>query len=421
MIQEKNKYPLMALQVVWLVIVVIAGMIYIRYTWIRIENRNSEDVLQIARSIEVMLPKDDLKQLEAKAGDIDKPQYRIVKNTLKEIIRVNPKVRFAYVYVEQNDKLYFIADSEPENSTDYSPPGQEYTEADIAYFRPFKDGKEFITGPVTDRWGRWVSILVPVTDPASGKTIAVFAMDFNAKLWGSLQLIEVIESVMSFVFLLLVLFMLVRIRAKNKLLKKDITERKQMEQKLEEMATHDFLTGLPNRVLLLDRFTIAAALAHRNKGRLAVLSLDLDNFKSINDTLGHGAGDQVLKVISTRLRGIIRASDTLARVGGEEFLLVMPETSHLEDSATLAQKILDSFIEPFSIDGHQLHLSTSIGIALYPEDAEDLETLTRKSDAAMYYSKNHGRNQFKFFGDGDVKLNRDTSHLNNLFKWDVSL
>jgi len=178
--------------------------------------------------------------------------------------------------------------------------------------------------------------------------------------------------------------------------------RKQMEKKLEEMATHDFLTGLPNRVLLLDRFTIAAALAHRNKSRLAVMSLDLDKFKPINDILGHDAGDQVLKVISTRFTGIIRASDTLARVGGDEFTLVMLETRQVEDAAAIAQKILDSFTEPLSIDGHQLHSSISIGIAIYPEDAEDLEILTKKSDAAMYYSKGHGRNQFKFFGDGDV-------------------
>jgi len=187
----------------------------------------------------------------------------------------------------------------------------------------------------------------------------------------------------------------------------DITERKRLEQKLEEMATHDFLTGLPNRVLLLDRFNIAAALAHRNKARLAVMSLDLDKFKTINDTLGHDAGDQVLKAVSTRLTGIIRASDTLARVGGDEFILVMLETNHVEDATAIAQKILDSFTEPLSIDGHQLHLTTSIGIAIYPEDAQDLETLTKQSDAAMYYSKGHGRNQFKFFGSGDVRLSGD--------------
>ena len=187
----------------------------------------------------------------------------------------------------------------------------------------------------------------------------------------------------------------------------DITGRKQMEQKLEEMATHDFLTGLPNRVLLLDRFNIAAALAQRNKARLAVMSLDLDKFKTINDTLGHDAGDQVLKAVSTRLMGIIRASDTLARVGGDEFILVMLDTKRREDDAIIAQKILDVFKEPLIVDGHGLHLSTSIGIAIYPEDAQDLETLTKKSDAAMYYSKGHGRDQFKFFGDGDVGISGD--------------
>jgi len=184
----------------------------------------------------------------------------------------------------------------------------------------------------------------------------------------------------------------------------DITQRKQLEQKLEEMATHDFLTALPNRVLLLDRFTIAAALAHRNKARLAVMLLDLDKFKSINDTLGHDVGDQVLKAVSKRLAGIIRASDTLARVGGDEFILVMLESKRKKDATNIAQKILDSFEVPLLIDNHQIHLSISIGIAIYPDDAEDLETLTRKSDAAMYYSKGHGRDQFKFFDDGDVRL-----------------
>jgi diguanylate cyclase (GGDEF)-like protein/PAS domain S-box-containing protein len=185
---------------------------------------------------------------------------------------------------------------------------------------------------------------------------------------------------------------------------RDIAERKQIEQKLEEMATHDFLTGLPNRVLLLDRFTIAVALARRNKARLAIMSLDLDKFKSINDTLGHDAGDRVLKAIGMRLTRIVRASDTFARVGGDEFISVMMETDHMEGATAMAKKILGSFTEPLSIGGHQLHLSTSIGIAIYPEDAEDLETLTKKSDAAMYYSKDHGRNQFKFYSDGDVQI-----------------
>jgi diguanylate cyclase (GGDEF)-like protein len=153
---------------------------------------------------------------------------------------------------------------------------------------------------------------------------------------------------------------------------------------------------------------MAAALAQRNKARLAIMTLDLDNFKAINDTLGHAAGDHVLKTVSASLTGIIRASDTLARIGGDEFILVILESNHINNASTIAQKILDAFAEPLLIDGQQLHLSTSIGIAIYPEDAEDMETLIKKSDAAMYYSKAHGRNQFKFFGDGDVRVSGHT-------------
>jgi len=188
---------------------------------------------------------------------------------------------------------------------------------------------------------------------------------------------------------------------------RDITERRQIRLKLEQMATHDYLTGLPNRVLLIHRFTLSLALAHRNKARLAVMSLDLDRFKSINDAFGHEAGDQVLKVVSIRLTGLIRASDTVARIGGDEFILLMLETKRREDATAVAKKILDSFVEPLLIEGHQLYLSTSIGIAIYPEDAEDLETLIKKSDAAMYYSKSHGRNQFNFFNDESMQLNEN--------------
>ncbi|MFA5400524.1 MAG: sensor domain-containing diguanylate cyclase [Dehalococcoidia bacterium] len=188
---------------------------------------------------------------------------------------------------------------------------------------------------------------------------------------------------------------------------RNIMERKQLEQKLKEMATHDYLTGLPNRALLDDRFSMAAALAQRNKEKLAVMSLDLDKFKTINDTFGHAAGDEVLKAVSAGISKIIRASDTIARVGGDEFVLVMQETDRIKDATTIAQKILDSFRAPLIIESHRVDLSTSIGIAIYPDDGLELETLIKKSDAAMYYSKGHGRNQFKLFGDGDVSIGSD--------------
>jgi diguanylate cyclase (GGDEF)-like protein/PAS domain S-box-containing protein len=184
---------------------------------------------------------------------------------------------------------------------------------------------------------------------------------------------------------------------------RDVTERKQFEQKLEEMATHDALTGLPNRTLLQDRFGIAVANAQRNKKKVAIMSLDLDLFKNVNDMLGHDMGDKLLIAAAGRLTGALRKSDTVVRMGGDEFVLLLWEVDHKDDAVIVAEKISEDFRQPFVINGHSLNVTISIGIATYPEDAEDLETLTKKSDAAMYYSKDHGRNQFKFFSDVDVR------------------
>ena len=180
---------------------------------------------------------------------------------------------------------------------------------------------------------------------------------------------------------------------------RDITERKMLEQKLEEMATHDYLTGLPNRILLLDRFTVASALAHRNDYRLAVLSLDLDQFKPVNDTYGHAVGDLLLQAVARRLSSITRASDTIARMGGDEFLLMLLETNHVSDAAGIADKIVDSFNELFLVGERQFQLTVSAGIAVYPEDGTDLDTLLKKSDDAMYAAKKSGGNRFIFYKD----------------------
>jgi diguanylate cyclase (GGDEF)-like protein len=171
---------------------------------------------------------------------------------------------------------------------------------------------------------------------------------------------------------------------------RDISERKMFEQRLSEMATHDFLTGLPNRVLLNDRFNMALALAHRNKNRLAIIAVDLDRFKSVNDTLGHQAGDELLKAIAQRLKNLVRSSDTVARMGGDEFLLLMPELHVAGDATRLIEKIAQAFKEPFIIGGSRLNMSASMGLAIYPDDGEDMDALMRKSDAAMYNIKRHG-------------------------------
>ena len=182
---------------------------------------------------------------------------------------------------------------------------------------------------------------------------------------------------------------------------RDVTERKMLEQKLADMATHDFLTGLPNRILLNDRFQVALAQANRNNYKLGIMSLDLDHFKEVNDTMGHAVGDELLKAVGVRLSNILRSSDTVARMGGDEFLLLLQEIHYPEDAILIAEKIIDSCKEPLRINGFELHISTSIGIAIYPDNGEDMDTLMRKSDAAMYFSKRHGGMQYKVFTTSD--------------------
>jgi len=235
--------------------IAVLGVMYVSYTWIKFNNNKSDQVLQIARYIEAALPKEDLKALEAKPGDIDKPQYKVIKNTLKAIIRVNPQARFAYLYTEQNGKIYFIADSEPEDSEDYSPPGQEYTEVKSENKQPFRDGKELVTAPFSDRWGTWISTLVPIKDDATGKTIAVFGMDFNAKSWDNLLLFTVIKSSVLILLLLLAFLFLFKVQTKNRLLKNEIIVRKQTEEKHLESE---------ERFSLLSRVTIEGIIIHEN-------------------------------------------------------------------------------------------------------------------------------------------------------------
>jgi diguanylate cyclase (GGDEF)-like protein/PAS domain S-box-containing protein len=178
---------------------------------------------------------------------------------------------------------------------------------------------------------------------------------------------------------------------------RDVTERRMLEQKLSEMATHDPLTGLPNRVLLDDRLNMGLAQAQRNGSRLAVMMLDLDWFKRVNDTYGHGVGDQLLKLVAQRLTSNLRKSDTVGRMGGDEFVLLFPQIGAIDDAIKIAQKILESFSEPFAINGYSLTVTTSIGIAVYPESGDRADVLLTNADTAMYHAKEEGRARYKLY------------------------
>ena len=180
---------------------------------------------------------------------------------------------------------------------------------------------------------------------------------------------------------------------------RDITERVEAEEIIRFQAYHDMLTRLPNRTLLKDRLNQAISHARRNDLKLAVMFLDLDRFKVVNDTLGHVIGDQLLQAVSVRLKKCLREGDTLARIGGDEFTLLLPEIYDRKCSENVAVKIIKSLEKPFNINNHEFFVSTSIGIAHYPDDGTTMESLIKFADIAMYSVKGNGKNGFRFYAD----------------------
>jgi len=178
---------------------------------------------------------------------------------------------------------------------------------------------------------------------------------------------------------------------------RDITQQRLSEEKIRHMAQHDALTQLPNRLLLQDRIGQAIAKAKRNDEVLALLFIDLDRFKTINDSLGHAIGDRLLQAVGQRLLACTRAADTVARIGGDEFVVLLGDLDRPETARHVAQKVLEALAEPLTLDKHNLQVTPSIGIAAYPADGEEVETLMRNADTAMYHAKQLGRNSFQFF------------------------
>ena len=175
---------------------------------------------------------------------------------------------------------------------------------------------------------------------------------------------------------------------------RDITAFRRAEETVRHMAYHDALTGLPNRLLYGDRLSMALAQAKRNKERLAVAVIDLDKFKDVNDLLGHKAGDSLLKAAANRLSSVLRKSDTVARMGGDEFFLILSDIFGMEDAEAIAGKVVEAFRVSFLIEAHRLSVTTSLGIAVYPDDGDDADVLMKRADTAMYAAKRKGKNRY---------------------------
>lgn len=191
----------------------------------------------------------------------------------------------------------------------------------------------------------------------------------------------------------------------------DITERKQAEERMRHIAQHDALTGLPNRLSLLMRLAQLLPDARRHQWTLAVMFLDLDRFKIINDTLGHQVGDELLREVACRLSSVVRETDFVARLGGDEFVVILPDITTPSDAAIVANKIIAALSTPIEAEGHELHTSPSIGISLFPDDGPDGDTILKNADTAMYHAKAAGRNNYQFFAE---EMNRVTADRLNI-------
>jgi len=176
----------------------------------------------------------------------------------------------------------------------------------------------------------------------------------------------------------------------------------QYSRALESMALHDALTGLPNRRLLMDRLALAIAHARRNKIAMAVMFLDLDGFKQINDTLGHDAGDMLLSMVADRLVAAVREEDTVARMGGDEFVIGLWELSHADDVATLVSKVILAVSQPYHIQGHDVRITASVGVGIYPLHGEEVESLMKSADLALYEAKRAGKNNYRIAASTDL-------------------
>ncbi len=199
-----------------------------------------------------------------------------------------------------------------------------------------------------------------------------------------------------------------RVEERTRELQDEIAARKRIEETIRQMAYFDALTGLPNRVLFNDRLSQALTYAERNNEMVAVMLLDLDRFKTINDTLGHAMGDKVLKAVAQRLRASLRAEDTVARVGGDEFPILLPGVRQVDDAVKVAEKIVETLRPPLDLDGHRLYATASVGLALFPVHGADGAALIKNADSALYRAKDRGRDNCEVYtaGSGDRALER---------------
>ena len=269
-------------------------------------------------------------------------------------------------------------------------------------------GKVGVTSAKDYRRENVVAAYAPIGKLGLGMVLKIDQSELYSPITGQLKFIIPLLTALVLVGMLLMRWLLMPLvrrlvtakqetMAANSTMQQEIAERKMAEKQMQHLANYDPLTGLPNRNLLQDRFQQVLAHVRRNQTRTAVLFIDLDQFKTINDTLGHNVGDILLWSVADRIVSAVRQEDTVARQGGDEFILLLHHIDSADDADKVGQKLLATLAQPYQINESLLYVSASIGIAIYPDDGEDVDTLLKNSDTAMYHAKESGRNNYQFF------------------------
>lgn len=235
--RNKNQFKPSVTEILVIILILSLGLVFIVFMYNSIIQQNHKNALQTVKSIAATIPSQKLGQLTASPSDTLNPAYQELKLVLRDLIKENNNARFLYLYIQRNGKCYFLLDSEPSASPDYSPPGQEFTEAAAEIKKPFTDGKSVVTSAITDRWGTWVSVLVPIKERGTGKITAVLGMDINAHSWKHSILMQVAQASILVAALIFLFFLTMRFFAKNRYLNQEISERKQAEKALAESET----------------------------------------------------------------------------------------------------------------------------------------------------------------------------------------
>lgn len=335
-------------------------------------------LLSIARGAVLILPEDfHDRTLDISSVSPQEDDYNI--NRLSQFAK-SLNITYVYTMIRKNGYIYFTSssatDEEYSSGNNLTRYFDRYDEASAAVKEAFQTQK-IVFVEETDRWGTFRSVLVPLESPDGNLYIA--GADLSVDKLHEMLTEQAFKHFLAAFGIILLAFPVLLWRLKH----------------IKKLAFYDALTGLPNRTEFKNRAAYALQLAKRNKQPCALMFLDLDGFKEVNDTLGHSIGDELLIQVAKRLESALRKTDIPSRQGGDEFIVLLPDT-HREGTAILAQKLLEMIAKPYEVHTYSLSVTFSIGIALFPQDGTDLESLSKKADIAMYRAKKEGRNCYRF-------------------------